>query len=89
MDAKFFENLNINNTFPKRWIKFSPIIEWKDEEVWLYILRENLSYNYQYNYGFNRCGCLICPYQTDYIDLLIQENYPNQWNRWVDILKKN
>lgn len=90
MDCNYIRNvLNKVPNIPETWVKFNPIVEWHDEEVWLYILRENLKYNNQYNIGFNRCGCLICPYQSDYIDLLIEENYPNQWNRWVNILKKN
>jgi phosphoadenosine phosphosulfate reductase len=42
-----------------------------------------------YKLGFNRTGCLICCYQSDYTDLLIQKYYPLQWARWVEILKKN
>lgn len=89
MDADFYMNILGKNNLPKTWVNFAPIVEWTDEEIWLYILREKLPYNNQYNVGFNRCGCLICPYQHDYIDLLIEEYYPNQWKRWMDILKKN
>ena len=90
MDYDYIEQvLKIKPKIPKTWIKFNPIVEWHDEEVWLYILKEGLKYNNQYNVGFNRCGCLICPYQSDYIDLLIEEHYPSQWNRWMVILEKN
>jgi phosphoadenosine phosphosulfate reductase len=41
-----------------------------------------------YNIGFNRVGCLICPYQSDYVDLLIKEYYPKQYKRWTLILEK-
>lgn len=90
MDFDYIKNiLEMTPNMPSAWIKFNPIVEWKDEEIWLYILREQVKYNNQYNIGFNRCGCLICPYQSDYIDLLIEENYPHQWNRWLKILEKN
>lgn len=50
----------------------------------------NISFNKQYRYGFERCGCLICPYQSDYTDLLIEYFYPKMWDRWVNnILKKS
>jgi 3'-phosphoadenosine 5'-phosphosulfate sulfotransferase (PAPS reductase)/FAD synthetase len=88
MSADFYINILGKNNLPSAWVNFAPIVEWTDEEVWLYILRENLPYNNQYNVGFNRCGCLICPYQSDYIDLLIEEYYPNQWKRWLNILEK-
>jgi phosphoadenosine phosphosulfate reductase len=89
MDNDFEVKLYGKNNNPKVWIKLAPIVEWKDEDVWLYILRYQLEYNNQYNVGFNRCGCLICPYQSDYIDLLIEENYSKQWMRWTEVLKRN
>jgi len=89
MDSEFRTKLHGKDNLAKPWITFAPIVEWKDEEVWLYILHKQLEYNNQYNVGFNRCGCLICPYQSDYIDLIIEENYPKQWGRWLEILKKN
>jgi phosphoadenosine phosphosulfate reductase len=89
MDHAWRERIFGTDNMSAHWTRFAPIVEWKDEDVWLYILREHLIYNRQYDLGFNRCGCLICPYQADYIDLLIQENYPTMWKRWMDILEKN
>lgn len=74
---------------PKNWLRFLPIVEWSDKEVWLYILREDLKINEQYYMGFNRVGCLLCPYASDYTDLIIQEFYPFLWNRWCDMVEKN
>lgn len=73
---------------PNNWKRFLPIVKWTDAEVWLYILSRNLKYNKMYDLGFHRVGCLICPYQQDYVELLIRHYYPKQWNRWVDILSK-
>lgn len=74
---------------PNNWKRYLPIVEWTDAEVWLYILSRQLKYNDMYNMGFNRVGCLICPYQQDYIDMLIRYYYPNQYRRWNNILDKN
>lgn len=74
---------------PENWLRFLPIVNFTDKDVWLLILREGIKYNEQYNVGFNRCGCLLCPYSSDYSDLLIKENYPKQWERWMDIVEKN
>ena len=89
MDESFRIKLFGSSNIPEKWVKFAPIIDWHDEEIWYYMVRENLDINKQYYIGFNRCGCLICPYQSDYIDLLIQEYYPKQWERWMGILEKN
>lgn len=71
---------------PAAWNVVAPAIDWKDEEVWLFLLEKGWEFNRQYRFGFNRCGCLVCPYQSDYTDLLIEEYYPHLWSRWVDIL---
>lgn len=73
---------------PDNWLRFLPIVKWTDEEVWLFILHNKLEYNNMYNLGFNRVGCAICPYQSDFVELLIRYNYPKMWSRWVDILSK-
>ena len=73
---------------PENWLRFLPIVKWTDAEVWLYILNRKMKYNDMYNKGFNRVGCLVCPYQSDVVELLIKHNYPKQWKRWVDILAK-
>lgn len=89
MDYEFNKKLFGTSNFPKTWTTLAPIVEWHNEEIWLYILRENLECNPMYKKGFYRAGCLVCPFQHDYIDLLTQEYYPKQWDRWVNILKQN
>lgn len=74
---------------PENWRRFLPIVDWKDEEVWLYLLHFNIPFNYMYRLGFNRCGCLICPFQDDYIDLLTEHQYKLLWNLWMDVVDKN
>ena len=88
MGADFYADLYGHRNTPAAWITVAPLIDWTDVDVWLFLLRENMDFNRQYRLGFNRCGCLVCPYQTAYVDLLIAEHYPKAWSRWVEILKK-
>ncbi|MEG2289657.1 MAG: phosphoadenosine phosphosulfate reductase family protein [Clostridium sp.] len=74
---------------PENWIRFLPIVKWSDIEVWLYIMREKLKFNPLYEMGYNRVGCLICPYASDYADFLTKKYYPFQWNRWMSMVEKN
>ncbi|MEG1309839.1 MAG: phosphoadenosine phosphosulfate reductase family protein [Bacilli bacterium] len=74
---------------PENWIRFLPIVKWSDVEVWLYIMREKLKFNPLYEMGYNRVGCLICPYASDYADFLTKKYYPFQWDRWMIMLEKN
>lgn len=83
------EQQGIKLNIPKNWVRFLPIVEFKDEEVWLTILHLGLPYNKMYEWGYNRCGCLICPYASDYIDMITKERYPHLYQRWQHAVKMN
>lgn len=86
-DAMEKEGTKLN--VPKHWVRFLPIVEFKDEDVWLTIIHLGLPYNKMYEWGYNRCGCLICPYASDYIDMITKERYPHLYNRWMHAVKMN
>lgn len=88
-DWELNKALGEKNKDPEGWKRFLPIVNWTDAQVWLYILHNKLAYNLMYEKGFNRVGCLICPYASDYTDILIKEYYPKQWGRWEELLLKN
>lgn len=89
MDYDFDVKLRGSSSMPKLWKTLAPIVEWSDFDIWIYLFLYKIEFNKQYKYGFERCGCLICPYQSDYTDLLIEYFYPDMWNRWVDKILKN
>lgn len=41
-------------------IQLMPIVDWSDEDVWEYIIRESLPVNPEYKHQ-NRVGCVCCP----------------------------
>ena len=89
MDYDFNLKLFGKSNFPKLWTTVAPIIDWDDMHIWLYLIKNNIKFNEQYNNGFERCGCLWCPFQSNYTDLLIEEFYPKQYERWMGVLEKN
>ncbi len=48
-------------TFYKGKNMIRPIFNWTDEEIWSYIIKNNLQYNPLYDQGWNRIGCIGCP----------------------------
>jgi len=50
-------------------IIYSPIFDWLEWEVWEYIERKELHYCSLYDEGFDRLGCVICPFVCN----------PNSW----------
>lgn len=63
-----------------------PILEWREIDVWLYILSMGLDFNDAYNKGFNRVGCLYCPNNIPYNEYLIKIYCPEQSKKWYNFL---
>lgn len=52
------------------------VIDWDKDEVWEYIHKYNVSYCSLYDEGFNRIGCVLCPFQTAKARKADIERYP-------------
>lgn len=64
----------------------SPIFEWKDIDVWLYILGNDLDFNDAYRLGFARVGCWCCPNNSDLAMSLADIYLPKQSKKWYQFL---
>lgn len=64
----------------------SPIFFWKDIDIWLYILSENLDFNDAYRLGYDRVGCWCCPNNNERAQFLSQIYMPDQSSKWRDFL---
>jgi len=63
-------------------ITASPIIDWLEFDVWLYILFYGLSFNKSYRLGFSRVGCWLCPLNSRWSDMLAGIFFPEETSRW-------
>jgi phosphoadenosine phosphosulfate reductase len=63
----------------QKQIVASPIIDWLDIDIWLYILTENIPFNIAYRQGFSRVGCWCCPNNSEWSDMLSRLYYPDQY----------
>lgn len=43
---------------------FQPIVEWLDDDVWQFIDEQGIEINQLYSEGFNRVGCIGCPFAS-------------------------
>jgi phosphoadenosine phosphosulfate reductase len=64
----------------------SPIFHWKDIDVWLYTLGEQLDFNDAYRIGYDRVGCWCCPNNNARAQFLAQIYMPEQYAKWHDFL---
>jgi phosphoadenosine phosphosulfate reductase len=46
---------------PKSKIVINPIIDWTHQDVWNFIIQQNLPYCKLYDEGYKRLGCIGCP----------------------------
>mgnify|MGYP000015353861 FL=1 len=64
----------------------SPIFFWKDIDIWLYILAEDVDFNDAYRLGYDRVGCWCCPNNNQRAQFLSRIYMPEQSKRWHDFL---
>ena len=63
-------------------IVFSPIIDWLDFDVWLYILLTEIDFNAAYRLGYTRVGCWCCPNNSIWSEFLSKIYMPEQAKAW-------
>lgn len=64
----------------------SPVFLWKDIDIWLYILAEDIDFNDAYRLGYDRVGCWCCPNNNERAQFLSQIYMPAQYDRWYNFL---
>lgn len=56
----------------------SPIIDWMDFDIWLYLLSAGLDFNDAYRLGYARVGCWCCPNNSGWSEFLSAIHMPGQ-----------
>ncbi len=64
----------------------SPIIDWIDYDVWLYILTTGIDFNEAYRLGWTRVGCWCCPNNGGWSEFLAKVHMFDQYNHWHEVL---
>lgn len=74
-------------------INASPILNWSAVEIFMYIWKYNLPINEAYRNGMTRVGCLICPFSSEWNDMIscrkYRQNLQPFLTRIEDITKKS
>ncbi len=64
----------------------SPIIDWLDYDIWLYLLSTRIDFNDAYRIGYTRVGCWCCPNNSQWSQFLSSIYMPNEAKKFHDIL---
>lgn len=64
----------------------SPIFFWRDIDIWLYMLSEDIDFNKAYRLGYDRVGCWCCPNNNQRAQFLSRIYMPEKSKQWRDFL---
>lgn len=64
----------------------SPIIDWMDYDIWLYILTTGIDFNDAYRKGYARVGCWCCPNNSKWSQFLSAVYMPETYDKFNKIL---
>ncbi len=64
----------------------SPIIDWLDYDIWLYIITSGIDFNDAYRLGYTRIGCWCCPNNSEWSQFLTSIYMPAEYERFNSIL---
>jgi len=67
-------------------ITISPIIDWLDFDVWLYMLSTGIDFNYAYRLGYARVGCWCCPNNSVWSEFLSRIHMTEEYEQWHSLL---
>ena len=59
-------------------INARPIYSWSTIEVFLYLIGNDLPINNAYRLGKPRVGCLICPFSSEWDDMIVNHCFPKE-----------
>lgn len=64
----------------------SPIIDWMDFDIWLYILTTGIDFNDAYRLGYARVGCWCCPNNSGWSEFLSKVHMHEQSKHFREML---
>lgn len=75
-----------NNSKISKQLAISPIIDWLEFDVWLYIISNRIEFNDAYKQGFARVGCWCCPNNSGWSEFLASIYMKNMHEEFQKIL---
>lgn len=60
----------------------SPVIDWYDFDIWLYLLSKKIDFNDAYRLGYSRVGCWCCPNNSRWSEFLSKIHMPELYGQF-------
>lgn len=73
----------LEHCVPKQKYICNPIVDWGTDEVWRFVIQENMPYCTLYDEGFSRMGCIGCPMNSPYGKRKAFDRWPKYKSQWI------
>lgn len=70
-------------------INASPILHWSTVEIFLYLLKYQLPINPAYRVGVTRVGCVICPFSSEWNDMVVNKCFHQAMKPFLSKVENN
>ncbi len=70
-------------------INASPILHWSSVEIFLYLFKYKLPINPAYRVGVTRVGCVICPFSSEWNDMVINKCFNQAMEPFLSKVENN
>lgn len=67
-------------------VLLSPLADWTDFDIWVWLLTAGGALNRAYLYGLDRVGCAFCPDASDWGDMIGLEAFSDHYRPWLSLL---
>jgi phosphoadenosine phosphosulfate reductase len=64
----------------------SPVIDWMDFDIWLYLMTTGIDFNDAYRLGYARVGCWCCPNNSGWSEFLSKVHMTEQSKHFRELL---
>ncbi len=64
----------------------SPVIDWMDFDIWLYLFTRGIDFNSAYRLGYARVGCWCCPNNSEWSEFLSSVHMKRQSEEFHSLL---
>ena len=71
----------------KETLLISPIIDWTDDDVWMFLNTLGISHCELYDQGWHRIGCINCPMSSTKQKMKENERWPHVKRNWIRAIK--
>lgn len=82
-----YPRINVYKRGPKQ-VQYYPILEWNEADVWEFIETQGLAYPSLYDEGFDRLGCVVCPFRGPAIHAFWRRRWPGIYHTFEVVVTK-